>query len=33
VLDVDGSMRTLLRAEVVSAHVQVEFTRTAEGDA
>ena len=33
VLDVDGTARTLLLAEVASAHVQVEFTRTVEGDA
>jgi ribosome maturation factor RimP len=33
VLDVDGTARTLLRAEVASAYVQVEFSRTAEEDA
>jgi ribosome maturation factor RimP len=33
VLDVDGAARTLLRAEVASAYVQVEFSRTAEEDA
>jgi ribosome maturation factor RimP len=33
VLDVDGSERTLLRAEVASAQVQVEFSRAGEGEA
>jgi ribosome maturation factor RimP len=33
VLDVDGSSRTLLRAEVASAQVQIEFSRAGEGDA
>jgi ribosome maturation factor RimP len=31
-LEVDGTLRTLLRAEVTSAQVQVEFSRAAEGD-
>jgi ribosome maturation factor RimP len=33
VLDLDGTERTLLLAEVAGAHVQVEFTRAGEGDA
>jgi ribosome maturation factor RimP len=31
VLDVDGTKRALLRPEVASAHVQVEFSRAEEG--
>jgi ribosome maturation factor RimP len=32
-LDVDGAKRTLLYGEVVTAHVQVEFTHAGQGDA